>query len=82
MEPPPPPKILQHFIDQGQFTEEEYKEVFVDEWNKIFPNGFDCAINKLVELFKNCGKLEEMRKVINRSLAIIEGGFEDDVTDV
>ena len=73
MKTPPPPDIIQHLIDSGITTKEEYEKEFIDEWNRIFPNGIQDSINKMYTLMKNSGHLEKWQSVIQRSLNILEG---------
>lgn len=68
---PPPGDIIGHFIETGKITQEEYEKEFIEEWNKIFPNGIDNAIDKMYNMLKQSGHFEHFQEVAKRTLRIM-----------
>lgn len=54
-----------------------FNEIFIDEWNKIFPNGFEDSMNKIYDVIEKSGNLEQWKSTISKSMKILEEGFID-----
>jgi hypothetical protein len=64
-------------IDAGVCTREEYEKEFEEEWNRLFPNGFDTSMQQIRQIVKEHGQYEKWQAVIGPAMKILEEGFNE-----
>lgn len=55
-----------------------FEEIFIEEWNKIFPNGFEDSMNNTYDVIEKSGNLEQWQSTIGSAMKILEEGFIDE----